>query len=131
MDDNASNRAVVEALLHALGLSVTLACDGSDALQIMQSMPVDLVLLDINMPVMNGLEALAAIRSGKAGDPRVRVVALTADAMPGDRERYLAQGFDGHLSKPIQPAALVEALVESVQSLGVSQRESSGGVAAA
>jgi signal transduction histidine kinase/ActR/RegA family two-component response regulator len=120
VDDNASNRAVIEALLHALGLSVTLACDGADALNILRSVPTDLVLMDINMPVMNGLEALAAIRSGTAGDPCVRVVALTAEAMAGDGERYVAQGFDGHLSKPIQPTALVETLVEAVQSLSLS-----------
>jgi CheY-like chemotaxis protein len=67
---------------------------------------------------MNGLEALAAIRSGKAGDPGVRVIALTADAMAGAGEGYIAKGFDGHLGKPIQPAALVEVLAEAVQSLG-------------
>jgi signal transduction histidine kinase/ActR/RegA family two-component response regulator len=117
VDDNASNRAVVEALLHALGLSVTLAFDGAEALNILHSTPIDLVLMDINMPVMNGLEALAAIRGGKAGDPCVRVVALTADDMAGDHERYIAKGFDGHLGKPIQPAALVEVLAEAVQSL--------------
>jgi CheY-like chemotaxis protein len=118
VDDNASNRAVIEALLHALGLPVTLAFDGADALDILHSTPVDLVLMDINMPVMNGLEALAAIRSGKAGDPGVRVIALTADAMAGAGEGYIAKGFDGHLGKPIQPAALVEVLAEAVQSLG-------------
>jgi signal transduction histidine kinase/CheY-like chemotaxis protein len=118
VDDNASNRAVIEALLHALGLPVTLAFDGADALNILHSTPVDLVLMDINMPVMNGLEALAAIRSGKAGDPGVRVIALTADAMAGAGEGYIAKGFDGHLGKPIQPAALVEVLAEAVQSLG-------------
>jgi signal transduction histidine kinase/CheY-like chemotaxis protein len=118
VDDNASNRAVIEALLHALGLSVTLAFDGADALNILHSTPVDLVLMDINMPVMNGLEALAAIRSGKAGDPGVRVIALTADAMAGAGEGYIAKGFDGHLGKPIQPTALVEVLAEAVQSLG-------------
>ncbi|HKR87286.1 MAG TPA: CHASE3 domain-containing protein, partial [Phenylobacterium sp.] len=118
VDDNASNRAVVEALLHALGLPVILASDGAEALEVLRATPVDLVLMDVNMPVMNGLEALAAIREGQAGDPRVRVVALTADAMTGDRERYLAKGFDGHLSKPIVPQALIEALTEAVQSVG-------------
>ena len=120
VDDNASNRAVVEALLHALGLPVILASDGAEALEVLRATPVDLVLMDVNMPVMNGLEALAAIRDGQAGDPRIRVVALTADAMTGDRERYLAKGFDGHLSKPIVPQALIEALTEAVQSVGAS-----------
>jgi signal transduction histidine kinase/AmiR/NasT family two-component response regulator len=115
VDDNASNRAVVEALLHALGSPVTLARDGAEALDILRAIPIDLVLMDINMPGMNGLEALAAIRGGEAGDREVCVVALTADAMAGDRERYLAKGFDGHLSKPIRPSALVEVLAAAEQ----------------
>jgi len=130
VDDNASNRAVVEALLHALGLSVALASDGVEALEILRMAPIDLVLMDINMPVMNGVQALAAIRSGQAGEPGVRVVALTADAMAGDHERYLNQGFDGHLSKPIQPAALVEVLVEAVQSPSISGGKQAEGRAA-
>ena len=116
VDDNASNRAVIEALLHALGLSVILAGDGAEALEILRTTPIDLVLMDINMPVMNGVDALAAIRRGEAGAPGMRVTALTADAMAGDRERYLAKGFDGHLSKPIQLKALIDALIEAGQS---------------
>jgi signal transduction histidine kinase/ActR/RegA family two-component response regulator len=123
VDDNPGNRAVIEALLHSLGLPVTLACDGAEALNILRVSPMDLVLMDINMPGMNGVEALAAIRAGKAGAPGVRVVALTADAMAGDRERYLAEGFDGHLSKPLKPAALVEVLAQALQAHGRSDAE--------
>lgn len=113
VDDNPSNRAVVEALLHALGLEVMLATNGAEALEVLRKTPIDLVLMDINMPVMTGVEALAAIRRGEAGEPGLRVVALTADAMAGDRERYLALGFDGHLSKPIEPRALIGALADT------------------
>ncbi len=87
VDDNPSNRAVIEALLHALDVPVVLATDGAEALEVLRRTAIDLVLMDINMPVMNGVEALAAIRRGEAGAPGVRVVALTADAMDGDRER--------------------------------------------
>jgi signal transduction histidine kinase/ActR/RegA family two-component response regulator len=129
VDDNPGNRAVVEALLHALDLPVTLACDGAEALNILRVSPMDLVLMDINMPGMNGVEALAAIRAGKAGAPWVRVVALTADAMHGDRERYLAEGYDGHLSKPLQPAALVEVLAQALQAHAPSSEEPQRAVA--
>jgi signal transduction histidine kinase/CheY-like chemotaxis protein len=110
VDDNPANRAVAEALLSALGMSVTLACDGAEALDVLRTQPLDLVFMDINMPVMGGVEALQAIRRGEAGDAGVMIVALTANAMVGDRERYIALGFDDHLAKPIQPAALVQAL---------------------
>jgi two-component system, sensor histidine kinase len=110
VDDNAANRAVAEALLSAIGLSVTLAEDGAQALEILRNQAVDLVLMDMNMPVMDGVQALQSIRRWEAGAVNVPVVALTANAMLGDRERYLAQGFDDHLAKPINPAALVQAI---------------------
>ncbi|RAK57495.1 CHASE3 domain-containing protein [Phenylobacterium deserti] len=116
VDDNASNRAVIEALLTAIGASVLLANDGREALAMLRASQVDLVLMDVNMPVMGGLEALAAIRAGQAGDPKVRVVALTADAMAGDRERFIARGFDDHLAKPIRPNALLQILTASALS---------------
>ena len=120
VDDNGSNRAVIEALLHALGLGVSLASDGAEALDVLKVQPMDLVLMDINMPVMNGTEALRAIRRGEAGERTVRVVALTANAMTGDREHYLAQGFDDHLGKPIQPDALIEILMAAEKQMRVA-----------
>ncbi|RAK63145.1 CHASE3 domain-containing protein [Phenylobacterium kunshanense] len=111
VDDNANNRAVVEALLEALGISVALACDGAEALEALRAEPFDLVLMDVNMPVMDGPTALAAIRRGEAGASDMPVIALTADAMSGDRERFLALGFDDHLAKPLRPQALAAALV--------------------
>ena len=116
VDDNAANRAVAEALLSALGLSVTLANDGAEALELLKRQAVDLVLMDINMPVMGGIEALRAIRRGEAGDPDIPIIALTADAMLGDRERYLAEGFDDHLAKPIEPTALIHMLLAAGRS---------------
>ena len=74
----------------------------------MEDADFDVVLMDIHMPEMNGIETLAAIRA--AGRQALPVVALTADAMTGERERLLALGFNGYLSKPIEPSALVRAL---------------------
>jgi signal transduction histidine kinase/ActR/RegA family two-component response regulator len=116
VDDNAANRAVAEALLSAIGLSVTLANDGAQALEVLKRQAVDLVLMDVNMPVMGGVEALRAIRRGEAGDPDIPIIAVTADAMLGDRERYLAEGFDDHLAKPIEPTALIQMLFAAKRS---------------
>ena len=121
VDDNRANRAVADALLSALGMTVTLANDGAEALNILRNQPIDLVFMDINMPVMDGVQALQAIRSGVAGDPAIGVIALTADAMIGDREKYLAHGFDDHLAKPIQPAMLALALSSAAKRLAADQ----------
>jgi CheY-like chemotaxis protein len=72
--------------------------------------------MDINMPVMDGITALNAIRAGVAGAPAIPVIALTASAMSGDRERFLAMGFDDHLGKPIRPAELLSSICGAVRS---------------
>jgi len=72
------------------------------------------VLMDINMPVMDGITALEAIRAGRAGDPALPVIALTASAMAGDRERFLDMGFDDHLGKPVKPVDLITAIVRAL-----------------
>jgi len=132
VDDNAANRAVAEALLSAIGLSVTLANDGAEALEVLKRQAVDLILMDVNMPVMGGIEALQAIRRGEAGDPDIPIIALTADVMLGDRERYLAEGFDDHLAKPIEPATLIQAIVLAAsRSVTPAPSKSKGASAAA
>jgi CheY-like chemotaxis protein len=70
----------------------------------------DCILMDINMPVMDGIAALGAIRAGGAGDPSTPVIAVTASAMAGDRERFLRLGFDDYVGKPIRPAELLNAI---------------------
>ena len=108
VDDNATNQEVARALLEAVGVTVSTASSGVEALETLDASAFDVVLMDIHMPGMSGIETLAAIRA--AGRDTLPVVALTADAMAGERERLLALGFDGYLSKPIEPAALVRAL---------------------
>lgn len=108
VDDNATNQEVARALLEAVGVTVATASSGTEALETLDACAFDVVLMDIHMPGMSGIETLAAIRA--TGRESLPVVALTADAMAGERERLLALGFDGYLSKPIEPAALVRAL---------------------
>ena len=107
VDDNAVNQVVARAILEAAGVSVATVDDGGAALASLRAEPFDLVLMDVHMPVMDGVEAVRRIRAGEGGRVDLPVVALTADAMVGDAERLLAQGFDDAHPKPIRPAGLL------------------------
>lgn len=110
VDDHPTNRAVAAALLGSVGADVATAEDGLEALDHLQCERFDLVLMDIHMPNLDGVATLRRIRGGETLVADALVVALTADAMTGERERLLALGFDDYLSKPIQPAALLGLL---------------------
>lgn len=111
-EDNVINQAVARAILEAAGAEIEVAEDGVQALDLLRSRPFDLVLMDVHMPHMDGIEALNRIRAGEAGAPDRPVVALTADAMSGDDARLLALGFDAVEPKPIRPATLITTLAE-------------------
>lgn len=113
-EDNAVNQLVVRAMLEPLGVLLTVVGNGQDALEAMGDARYDCVLMDINMPVMDGVTALEAIRAGRVGAKPPPIIALTASAMAGDRERFLDMGFDDHLAKPIRPAELVMAIASAV-----------------
>ena len=113
-EDNAINQLVVQTMLEATGLSLTVVDNGQAALEAMKNGGFDCVLMDINMPVMDGITALEAIRAGAAGDPNLPVIALTASTMAGDRERFLKMGFNDHLGKPVKPAALITAIARAI-----------------
>ncbi len=117
-EDNAINQLVVRTMLEATGVALTIVGDGQAALEALKVGAYDAVLMDINMPVMDGITALGAIRSGAAGDPAIPIIALTASAMSGDRERFLTMGFDDHLGKPIRPADLLSAISAAVRPKG-------------
>jgi PAS domain S-box-containing protein len=109
-EDNAVNQLVARRLLERLGYSPVLVPDGRAALEAVQSNPFDLVFMDVQMPVMNGYEATRRIR---ALPPQVRqpwIVALTANALEGDRESALANGMDDYLAKPLRLPDLERAL---------------------
>ncbi|KQZ31252.1 ATP-binding protein [Caulobacter sp. Root1472] len=114
-EDNAINQVVVRTMLEATGVVLTIVDDGQAALDALKVETFDAVLMDINMPVMDGITALAAIRAGQGGDPAIPVIALTASAMSGDRERFLAMGFDDHLGKPVRPIDLLSSICAAVR----------------
>ncbi|WP_305043961.1 PAS domain S-box protein [Geoalkalibacter sp.] len=108
VEDNRTNQRVALGLLEKLGVTVELATNGIEALKLLQTLPCDLVLMDVQMPEMDGFEATRAIRDPRARvlNPQVPIVAMTAHAMQGDRERCLAAGMNDYLSKPLSARAL-------------------------
>jgi PAS domain S-box-containing protein len=108
-EDNAVNRLVAARLLEKLGHRVQAVTDGNEAVAAFEKERFDLVLMDVQMPNRDGLEATAAIRALERGR-RVPIVALTAHALKGDRERCLAAGMDDYLSKPIDPSVFRKML---------------------
>jgi two-component system, sensor histidine kinase and response regulator len=114
-EDNVVNQRVAAGLLAKRGHLVTVVNDGIEALAALDRMSVDVVLMDVQMPRMGGFEATAAIRQGERESGRhLRIVAMTAHALAGDRERCLAAGMDAYLSKPIDPAALFASVEEQL-----------------
>jgi signal transduction histidine kinase/ActR/RegA family two-component response regulator len=109
-DDNPINLAVARALLEAAGASVETAAHGADCLERLRVEFFDLVLMDVHMPVMDGVEAVANIRAGESGRADIPVIALTADGKPGEEARLRSLGFDALQGKPIQPAELFAAI---------------------
>jgi CheY-like chemotaxis protein len=108
-EDNAVNRELLRELLELRGYTVLEACDGKEALHIIEQAEPELLLLDIGMPVMDGFAVIRRIRENPRL-ARLPVVAVTAYAMSGDREKILNSGFDGYLSKPVNARSLAEEL---------------------
>ena len=108
VDDNAVNRQVVKLFLADEGVDLLEATNGREALDRLEGEHVDLVLLDVHMPVMDGRECIARIRAASAAWRNVPVIALTAEAMEGDRERLIESGMTDYLAKPIDRAMLVQ-----------------------
>jgi two-component system, sensor histidine kinase and response regulator len=115
VEDNPINQKVAARLLEKAGHAVTVAENGRVALDIVTARQFDLVLMDISMPEMDGLETTAAIRQREAGtDRHLPIVALTAHAMVGDRERCLGAGMDGYVTKPVIQALLFQAMADAL-----------------
>ncbi len=110
-EDNSVNQRLATRLLEKRGHRVTVTANGREAVEALANQTFDLVLMDVQMPEMDGFEATAAIREKeKHNGAHMPIVALTAHAMKGDRERCLAAGMDGYLSKPIRSQELDEIL---------------------
>ena len=107
VEDNAVNQEMARAMLDMLGFRVTTASNGHEGVQAAAADPgLDLILMDCQMPVMDGLAAARAIRAAETGGARIPIVALTGNAMPGDREACVAAGMDDYLAKPFSLTAL-------------------------
>ena len=111
-EDNRTNQVLLTALLEPLDVRLHLTSDGAEALEAFRAEAFDLVLMDVQMPVMNGVDAVKAIRALEAerGGPRTPILALSANVMRHQVEEYLAVGMDGVVAKPIEMAALVAAI---------------------
>ncbi|MBI3663372.1 MAG: PAS domain S-box protein [Acidobacteria bacterium] len=128
-EDNAVNQQVAIRILGSRGHTVVIAGNGREAVEALDREAFDLVLMDGQMPEMNGFEATALIREKeKASGKHVPIIALTAHAMQGDRERFLEAGMDGYVAKPIRPQELFDALQPYVPAAVVpaSEENSSG-----
>jgi CheY-like chemotaxis protein len=113
VDDDLVNRKVMSAILTKLGHKVTLAEDGSIAVDACEKEAFDIVLMDISMPVMDGYKAVETIRTIKGYKiNETPIIALTAFALDGDREKCLSSGFNDYLSKPIEISELASGIAE-------------------
>ena len=111
-EDNVTNQQVALGILRKLGLRADAVADGAEAVRSLETIPYDLVLMDVQMPEMDGLEATRRIRDARSVvlHHRVPIIAMTAHAMQGDRDRCLEAGMDDYVTKPISPEALAAAL---------------------
>jgi signal transduction histidine kinase/CheY-like chemotaxis protein len=137
-EDNAVNQKLAIRLLEKRGHMVRIVNNGREAIDLLQEDSFDLVLMDVQMPVMDGFEATAIIRSGETcTDRRIPIVALTAHAMKGDRERCVRAGMDGYLAKPVRGSeldAVLDAVVAGMPAraspASIASRSASGNAAA-
>ena len=113
-EDNVTNQQVALGILKNLGLHADAVANGREAVDALRTIPYDIVLMDVQMPEMDGYEAASAIRDHQTGvaNPSVPIIAMTANAMQGDRNKCLEAGMDDYVAKPIAPRALAEALAK-------------------
>ncbi|MEM1409797.1 MAG: ATP-binding protein, partial [Pseudomonadota bacterium] len=131
-EDLEVNRKVLEAICTPLGIQLTMAENGAEAIDILSQQSFDAVLMDLRMPVMDGLEATRRIRAGEAGDDarRIPIIALTANAMREHVEESLGAGADAHLAKPVSRSALIYTLAVHTGRRDIEKLDSaSGGMA--
>ncbi len=115
VEDNSINQMIMIELLKQVGITTEQACNGQEAVDMVDSsMPFDAVLMDVQMPVMDGYEATRLIRQMKSTE-KLPIIAMTAHAMAQDRERCLAIGMNGHVSKPIHPNELYATLAKWIK----------------
>jgi len=111
VEDNEKNMKLVRDVLRAKGYRTLEATSGAQAIELAVELAPDLVLMDIRLPDVDGIEALGRLRSDERTSS-IPVLAVTAQAMRGDRERFLAAGFDGYVAKPVDISDLVATVAE-------------------
>jgi CheY-like chemotaxis protein len=123
VDDNATNRQVAELMLAAIGAEVICAADGLEAVTASEHMPFDVILMDLQMPKMDGLTATRQIRRREqaTGSARTPIVVLSANVMPEHISASFAAGADDHLGKPFHPDDLISAVASAHQGRGRSE----------
>ncbi|MCP4404942.1 MAG: response regulator, partial [bacterium] len=121
-EDNSINQHVALLTLEQLGYRADVAENGLETLEALRKSTYDIIFMDVQMPVMDGLEATRRIRQEFPADRQPRIIAVTANAMQGDRERYLAAGMNDYLRKPLDPRELVEALKKAALQKTTPQR---------
>jgi CheY-like chemotaxis protein len=135
-EDNITNQQVALGILEKLGLRADAVADGREAIEALRAIPYDLVLMDVQMPEMDGMEVTRQIRNSQASilNRNIPVIAMTAHAMAGDREECLKAGMNGYVSKPIDPFALVAELekwigkhIRGTERVAFPLRETRGG----
>jgi len=109
VEDNQDNLKLISYALKRAGYELVSATCGEDGLELAQAEPLDLILMDINLPGIDGLETTRRIRDSEI-DGRLPIIAITSFAMVGDRERILAAGCNGYIEKPIDPLAIVDQI---------------------
>jgi CheY-like chemotaxis protein len=117
VEDNLVNQMVAKRLLEKQGHTITTAPDGKEALYILKNRTFDLVLMDVQMPRMDGFKATETIRKRERaakGSKHIPIIAMTAHAMKGDREKCIEAGMDGYISKPVDPKLLMETIYKAV-----------------
>jgi signal transduction histidine kinase/DNA-binding response OmpR family regulator len=120
-EDNRVNQRLATRLLEKRGHVVVLAENGARALEVLEQHSFDIILMDVQMPVMDGMQATAAIREKErtTGTAHIPIIAMTAHAMEGDRERFLGSGMDGYVSKPVHSSELFQ-VIESLVGLSTA-----------
>jgi CheY-like chemotaxis protein len=123
VEDNAVNQRLAQRVLEKAGCTVVCAMDGCEAVQASATRRFDVILMDLQMPHMDGFEATAELRRREAvSGGHTPIVAVTANAMQGDRERCLAAGMDGYVTKPIKRPELFRAIAAGLESTAAAPR---------
>ena len=115
VEDNAVNQRLAVWMLEKMGSGVDVACDGSESVEMAMRHPYAAIFMDCQMPEMDGFEATQEMRKRESPEQRCAIVAMTANAMRGDREKCLAAGMDDYISKPISKNDLAEALRRNIR----------------